>query len=88
MDNRVQPRRPNGKRLEGKGLAIKVAQDIKGMMLAQAYIVVKSWGFAMRVSRLDGIARGGFDVYDDPTKASTRVHVDVSDGVVMSAWVK
>lgn len=86
MDNRTIARRPNGKRLEGKGLAIKMTQDIKGMALAQAFIVLKSAGFLLRVSRLDGINRTGFGTNDE--RVSICVEADVVDGVVKSAWVK
>lgn len=86
MDNRTTPRRPNGKRLEGKGLAIKMAQDIKGMALAQAFIVLKSAGFPLRVVRLDGISRTGFGTHEE--QVQNRVEADVVDGVVKCAWVK
>ena len=88
MNGHEDARCPSGKRLEGKGLAIRIAQGIKGMVLAQAYIVVKSAGFAMRVTRLDGVPRSGFSVSNDADISKELVSVDVLDGVVRSAWVK
>ena len=72
-------RSAKGRRLDGNALAVRVAQGLNGMLLAQAYIVAKSAGFKLRVNKLDGVPRET-DVLDD------MVHVDVIGGIVRRSW--
>jgi len=76
-------RKPNGKRIEGLGLAAKIAQEVNGMMLAEAFVAVRSAGFQLNVTKLDGVPRKAAlnsDVLDI-------VNVDVIDGIVKRGWV-
>jgi hypothetical protein len=74
-------RKANGRRLEGFGLATKVAQELRGMVLAQAFVITKSAGFQLNVNKLDGV----------PCNAHVRpdigsVNVDVVGGIVSKSW--
>lgn len=52
------------------------------MMLAQAFIIVRSAGLKIRVTKLDGVVRKGYiDDVDD-----RRVNVEVVGGYVKRAW--
>ncbi len=82
MGSNVTLRRSNGKRLEGKGLAIRMSQEIKGMMLAQAFIMLKSAGFILSVHKLDD------EVISKHAAIDNAIIVDVTNGVVKVAWVK
>lgn len=62
-----------------------MARDIKGMSLAQAYVVLKSLGISIRVLSLDNEHMSGFGLEDNQ---SSRIDVDVCNGVVKRAWVK
>lgn len=83
MDSKKTYRKANGRRVEGIGLAIRVAQDIKGLLLAHAYVVSKSAGYKFRVNKMDGV-RIGPEKGDDLKETIT---VDVVDGVVRKSWV-
>jgi hypothetical protein len=80
-DNRNERRRSNGRRLEGRGLVAQVARDVVGMVLAQAFIVVRSAGFKLQVNKNDGVPRMGM-VAD----AGPKVIVDVVGGYVRKSW--
>ena len=73
-------RSAKGRRLDGSALAARVAQELNGMLLAQAFIVAKSAGFRLRVNKLDGVPRETY-VFDDT------VHVDVIGGFVRKSWI-
>jgi hypothetical protein len=55
MNSQTDYRKSNGSRLEGHGLAIRIAQEMTGMTLAQAYVVARSAGFALRINKFDGV---------------------------------
>ncbi len=80
-DSRTERRRPNGSRLEGRALAARVAQEVNGMMLAQAFVTARSAGFPLRINKTDGVPRQGF--VDEP---GTKVMVDVIGGFVRKSW--
>ena len=80
-DSRTERRRQNGGRLEGRALAIRVAQEVNGMMLAQAYVVAKSAGFPLSINKHDGVPRSS-----PPLDAGTKVMVDVVGGFVSKSW--
>jgi hypothetical protein len=82
-DRKNTYRKSNGKRLEGYELAMKVAQSINGMMLAQAFVTVRSAGFKLNVGRLDGVVKQQQCV-SEFTKC---VNVDVVEGFVRRSWV-
>jgi hypothetical protein len=71
----------NGKRVN---IPLRVASDIKNMMLAQAYMEAKSAGMQLRIHCIDGIIRVGYANTDDNP---LRVIVDVSQGFIKNAWV-
>jgi len=80
-DNRNERRRRNGSRLEGNALAIRVAQEVNGMMLSQAFVTAKSAGFKLQINKHDGVPRSGY-VPDD----GQMVMVDVVSGFVSKSW--
>jgi len=80
-DGRTERRRQNGGRLEGRALAMRVAQEVNGMMLAQAFVTVKSAGFKLLINKNDGVPRSG-GVSEDGHK----VMVDVVRGFVSKSW--
>lgn len=80
-DNKTERRRRNGSRLEGRALAMRVAQEVNGMMLAQAFVVTKSAGFQLLINKHDGVPVRG-RVCEDGTK----VMVDVVSGFVDKSW--
>ena len=75
-------RKANGRRVEGRGLAIRISQDVKGMLLAQAFVVAKSAGFYLLVNKLDGVPHKAVPLYDRDT-----INVEVINGVVKKSWV-
>jgi hypothetical protein len=83
-DNKGTYRRANGCRLEGSALAARVAQEVSGMMLAQAYVVAKSAGFQLRINKHDGVPRLASL---NEAKRDDRVTVDVIGGFVRKSWV-
>lgn len=74
-------RRDNGRRLERHALAARVASELNGMMLAQAFVVSRSAGFRLQVNKSDGVPRSGFAPDD-----GQRVMVDVVGGFVRKSW--
>lgn len=83
MTQRQEYRRPNGKRLEGAGLGHRLASEVRGMVLAQAFVAVRAAGCDLRVSKLDGAPRLGY-----PADARRdRINVAVVGGIVQQAWL-
>ncbi len=80
-DSTTERRRRNGSRLEGRALAMRVAQEVNGMMLAQAFVVARSAGFPMLINKHDGVPVQGRAPADGP-----RVMVDVVSGFVRKSW--
>lgn len=80
-NNKSEYRRRNGSRLEGRGLVARVAQEVNGMMLSQAFITVRSAGFRLQINKFDGVPRAASS-YDD----GERVMVDVVSGFVRKSW--
>lgn len=81
MEQKKTYRRPNGRRVDGFGLAAKVAHEIVGMMLAQAFVVTRAAGLELCVNKLDGVphphvSRSGADP----------INVDVVGGFVRKSW--
>lgn len=81
-DNRIQRRSARGKRLDGRGLAIQVAKEVEGMMLAQAFVVVRSAGLELQINKHDGVPR-----LMPCGKRDDRVMVDVVSGFIKKSWV-
>lgn len=77
-----QYRKKNGKKLEGEGLAKVLASEMKGMVLAGAYVKAKSAGLKFRVMRYNGQ-----DTPPTLDKDALRLNVDVSNGIVAKAWL-
>lgn len=75
-------RKANGRRVEGLGLAIRVAQEVKGLLLAHAFVIAKSAGYKFRVNKMDGVRVG--PEKGDETKET--ITVDVVNGVVTKSW--
>jgi len=80
-NDRTERRRPNGSRLDGRALAMRVAQEVNGMLLAQAFVVTKSAGFSLQVNKHDGVPRTGVVLNTGP-----KVMVDVVSGFVRKSW--
>lgn len=80
-NNRNDHRNSNGSRLEGFALVAKIAQQVIGMGLAQAYATTKSAGFHLRINKIDGVTREGY-ARDDRDK----VMVNVVRGTVTKGW--
>jgi len=60
-----------------------VIDDIKGTMLAMAFVKVRSAGYRLRVAKMDGISAA------EPTekKDDLRINVNVINGLVKAAWI-
>jgi len=80
-NNKSEYRRKNGGRLEGRALAARVAKEVNGMMLAQAFVTVKTAGFHIQITTHDGVPRTGGMAID-----GERVMVDVVQGFVARSW--
>ena len=80
-DTRTERRRTNGSRLEGRALAMQVAKEANGKVLAQAYIMAKSAGLKLLINKWDGVPQQGRAPEDGP-----KVVVDVVSGIVQKAW--
>lgn len=81
MEQKRVYRRSNGRRVEGFGLAAKVAHEITGMMLAQAFVVARSAGLELCVNKLDGIPHPHVN-----RSVADQVVVDVVGGFVKKSW--
>lgn len=65
-----------------KDLAKKVSEEIGGLVLAHAYIVVKSAGLSFKIFKLDN------ETYQQSAdKDPHRINVEVRSGIVRKAWV-
>ena len=61
--------------------AIRLAQEVKGLTLAHAYVVLKSAGFYTHINKFDGVP---YEPVIDI--ARRRVNVDVVNGIVVKSW--
>jgi len=61
----------------------QIAKDITNTMLVQAYVTAKSAGMRLRVVKLDGVPRSGYNRNDDD---DTLIDVEVAGGYVRKAW--
>lgn len=68
---------------EEYGLAIRIAQEVKGKVLAAAYVTVKSAGLQLRINKFDGVPHGNIAL----TEGKEAVSVDVVNGVVTKSWI-
>lgn len=82
MDSKKIYRKAKGQRVEGLALAIRVAQEVKGLLLAHAFVVAKSAGYKFRVNKMDGVKVGPAG-----GELAEVIAVDVVDGVVRKSWV-
>lgn len=81
MNSKNTYRKANGRRVEGNDLTIRVAQHVNGMLLAQAFVVVRSAGMQLKVNKLDGVACSSSVRSDRDI-----VYVDVVSGIVRKSW--
>lgn len=81
MGSKNDRRKANGRRVEGRGLAVRIAQEVTGMMLAQAYVVTKAAGFQLNINKLDGVPRKAW-----MSDTLETVNVDVIDGFIRKSW--
>lgn len=72
-------RSTKGRRIDGRALATRIAQEVTGMMLAEAYVVIKAAGFKLRINKFNGVPR--------PSDLDEAVQVDVVDGYIKKSWV-
>lgn len=79
--HKEQYRRPNGKRIEGRGLAMEVSRGVVGLQLAAAFVAIRSAGFQINVNKLDGVPH---PMYLSPDQDA--VSVDVVAGIVQKSW--
>jgi hypothetical protein len=76
-------RRNNGRRLGQAGLADRIAQEINGMMLAQAFVIARAGDCRLIVNKLDGVPHR-------PSwsgRGSSTIYVDVILGIVRKSLV-
>ncbi len=81
MEKKDNYRKANGRRSEGRGLAVRIAREVTGMMLAQAFVVTKAAGFQLNINKLDGLTRKAWI-----SELLETVNVDVVDGFVRKSW--
>jgi hypothetical protein len=81
MERKNDYRKANGRRVEGHSLAIRIAQEVLGLMLAHAYVMTKSAGFQLNINKLDGVPRMAALNSDKEV-----VNVDVVDGFIKKSW--
>lgn len=81
MSSRSDYPQANRRRLEGHDLAINVVHEIKGLLLAHAFTVVRSAGFCLRINKLDGLTHSLIEVKDGNT-----INVNVSNGIIQKSW--
>lgn len=75
-------RKKNGKKLEGEGLAKAIASEMKGMILAGAFVKAKSAGLKFRV-----MCYNGQEASPSVDNDKFRLNVDVMNGIVAKAWL-
>lgn len=76
----MAPKDSDQKRLQVQ--ARRMSNELSGLMLAHAYVKVRSAGLAFRLSKLDGV-NWTPSLGADPL----RLNVEVADGMVRKAWV-
>lgn len=74
-------RRPKRSRCEKKQALQSLADEVKGLVLAHAFVIVKASGFNINVNKLDGVPRTALVI-----DASRTVNVEVVDGIVKRSW--
>ena len=75
-------RHKNGRRLGQAGLANAIAQDVTGMMLAQAFVTIRRMGCRLVINRLDGVPHRTTPL----SKNVQVIYVDVVGGSVRKSW--
>lgn len=83
MSNKKDYRRDNGRKLEGHGLAARIAKEVTGMALSQAYVVTKSAGYQININKFDGVPHRSCMRTDKET-----INVDVVAGIVKKSWLQ
>ena len=83
MDSKNVYRKANGRKVEGAGLGIRIAQELNGKLLSHAFVVARSAGFKLRVNKLDDVVCWRTAQRNDDEV----VNVDVIDGTVRKSWV-
>lgn len=74
-------RRANGSSLDGRALTNRVALEVKGMPLAQAFATVRAAGYQLLIAKHDGVPRPSeVDHLDD------RIVVNVVQGLITDSW--
>jgi hypothetical protein len=82
MESQKIHRKASGRRVEGHSLAVRIAQEVKGKILAHAFMVIKSAGFQLLVNKLDGVPHGAVALQEGQEVIS----VDVISGIVSKSW--
>ncbi len=81
MSNKKDYRRDNGRKLEGHGLAARIAKEVTGMALSQAYVVITSAGYHLNINKFDGVPHKSGRFSEKET-----INVDVVAGMVKKSW--
>lgn len=68
------------------GLARRVSDHIKGLMLAQAFVIVRREGYQLRVATIDSKPVAATLNKSDMTNQK-RINVDVTNGNIKRAWI-
>ena len=63
-------------------MASRIANEINGLMLAHAFVIVKSAGYKLRINKTDGVPKQGSSVED----SGTTIVVDIVGGFVRKSW--
>jgi hypothetical protein len=66
---------------DSRSQVARIAQEVSGMVLSQAYVVAKSAGCVLKVNKLDGVPWRS-----DLAPGAETISVDVVGGIVMKGW--
>lgn len=80
----VERRSAQGKRLDGKALAVRIAHEVEGLQLAHAFVLSRSAGFPLKINKHNGVLREG----TASLTGADHIVVNVIGGAVVAGWVE
>jgi hypothetical protein len=83
MSTKIAARRhADGSSLDGRALTKRVAHEVKGMPLAQAFVTARAAGYQLLIAKHDGVPRDA-----EVDRCDDRIVVNVVQGLVADSWV-
>lgn len=67
------------------GLIHRVSKQVKGLQLAEAFVIIRREGFRLRVASID--KKVVMPITDKDVADENRLNVDVIDGAIKRVWI-